>query len=79
MCTWFATTFSDEAQADVFEATPDAKVCGIFSPPTRSERVDGGYLVSGRWPYSSGSFAADWATLGIGLDVPEGGDPRHSR
>ena len=38
--------------------------------------MDGGYLVSGRWPYSSGSFAADWATLGIGLDVPEGGDPR---
>ena len=53
VCTWFATTFTDEAQADVFEATPGAKVCGIFSPPTRSERVEGGYLVSGRWPYSS--------------------------
>ena len=66
VCTWFATTFSDEAQEEVF-ATPGAKACGIFSPPTKSERVDGGYLVSGRWAYSSGSFAADWATLGIGL------------
>lgn len=76
VCTWFASTFSQQAQDDVFGANPDAKVCGIFTPGSKSERVDGGYLVSGRWPYSSGSFAADWATLGIGIDVPEGEDPR---
>ncbi|MCF7553643.1 acyl-CoA dehydrogenase family protein [Pseudonocardia sp. WMMC193] len=73
VCTWFSTTFSDEAQEDVF-GTPDAKACGIFSPPLTSERVEGGYLVSGRWAYSSGSFAATWATLGIGLEGE--GDPR---
>ncbi|ODU07165.1 MAG: oxidoreductase [Pseudonocardia sp. SCN 72-86] len=73
VCTWFSTTFSDEAQEDMF-GTPDAKACGIFSPPLKSERVDGGYLVSGRWAYSSGSFAATWATLGIGLAGE--GDPR---
>lgn len=72
VCTWFSTTFSDDAQKDVF-STPEAKACGIFSPPMKSERVEGGYVVSGRWAYSSGSFAASWATLGIGLD---NGDPR---
>jgi alkylation response protein AidB-like acyl-CoA dehydrogenase len=72
VCTWFATTFSDEAQQEMY-ATPDAKACGVFSPPLKSERVEGGYLVSGRWPYSSGWFAATWATLGIGV---EGDDPR---
>jgi alkylation response protein AidB-like acyl-CoA dehydrogenase len=71
-CTWFSTTFSDEAQQEMY-ATPDAKACGIFSPPLKSERVEGGYLVSGRWAYSSGWFAATWATLGIGV---EGDDPR---
>lgn len=76
VCTWFATTFSDTAQDEVFGANPEAKVCGIFSPPTKSQRVDGGYLVSGRWPYASGSFAANWATLGIGIEAPQGGDPR---
>jgi alkylation response protein AidB-like acyl-CoA dehydrogenase len=72
VCTWFSTTFSDEAQQEMF-STPEAKACGIFSPPLKSEKVDGGYLVSGRWAYSSGSFAATWATLGIGV---EGDDPR---
>ena len=76
VCTWFATTFSVEAQNDVFGTNPHAKVSGIFTPGSSMTRVDGGYLVSGRWPYSSGSFAADWAALGIAMDVPEGEDPR---
>ncbi|XPP27165.1 MAG: acyl-CoA dehydrogenase family protein [Leucobacter sp.] len=76
VCTWFATTYTAEAQEEVFGANPRAKVCGIFTPPSKMRRIEGGYMVSGRWPYASGSFAADWANLGIALDVPEGEDPR---
>ncbi|MCS5722935.1 acyl-CoA dehydrogenase family protein [Herbiconiux sp. CPCC 203407] len=76
VCTWFATTFSAEAQDEVFGTNPRSKVAGIFTPGSTMTRVDGGYLVSGRWPYSSGSFAADWAALGIAMAVPEGEDPR---
>lgn len=75
VCTWFATTFPDEAQDDVFGANPEAKVCGIFSPPTKCERVEGGYRISGRWAYSSGSFAADWATLGCALQSTDDQNP----
>jgi len=76
VCTWFATTFSQQAQEDVFGDNPNAHVSGIFTPGSKAERVPGGYLLSGEWPYSSGSFRADWATLGIALDVPDGQDPR---
>ncbi|HZZ47895.1 MAG TPA: acyl-CoA dehydrogenase family protein [Pseudonocardia sp.] len=76
VCSWFATTFSDEAQRDMWGGNPDARACGIFSPATKSERVEGGYLVSGRWGYASGSFAASWGTLGMQVDLPEGQDVR---
>ncbi|GAA4024886.1 acyl-CoA dehydrogenase family protein [Streptomyces plumbiresistens] len=68
VATGFAATFSEQAQEEVFGANPKAKVCGVFSPAGKAERVDGGYLVSGRWPYASGSFAADWASLGIPVE-----------
>ncbi|WP_409468947.1 acyl-CoA dehydrogenase family protein [Streptomyces sp. HC307] len=68
----YAATFSEQAQQEVFGANPRAKVGGVFTPGSTSERVDGGYLVSGRWPYSSASFVADWAILGLLL---EGDDP----
>lgn len=63
--TGFVSTFSDQAQEDVFGTNPAVRVSGTFQPSFDTRRVDGGYMVSGRWPYSSGSFAADWATLGI--------------
>jgi alkylation response protein AidB-like acyl-CoA dehydrogenase len=61
--TAFAATFSEQCQDDIFGKNPRAKVCGIFSPGDRTEPVEGGYRVSGRWPYASGSFTADWASL----------------
>lgn len=67
LATGFGSTWSEQAQEDIFGSNPRAKICGIFSPGDRSEPVEGGYRVSGRWPYGSGSFAADWASLTITL------------
>lgn len=72
--TAFASTFSDRAQEEIFGVDPRSLVSGTFQPTTKSRRVDGGYVVSGRWPYSSGSFAADWATLGILTEVSSPAD-----
>ncbi|MBS0420249.1 MAG: acyl-CoA dehydrogenase family protein [Proteobacteria bacterium] len=75
VCTWFATLFGEEAQADVFGKQRDARVCGIFTPPTRSERVAGGLRVTGEWGYASGSAHAQWATLGVTLGQNPDGSP----
>ncbi len=75
VCTWFATLFSDRAQQEVFGENPGTRVCGIFTLPAKSERVEGGYRVSGEWMYGSGSLHAQWATLGISLGTNSDGLP----
>ena len=68
LATGFSSTFSQQCQDDILGSNPRARICGIFSPGDRSERVQGGYRVSGSWPYASGSFAADWASVTITLE-----------
>lgn len=78
-CTWFCVTYGAQAQQDVWGANPDSTACGIFFPGmTRrhelgsGQKVEGGYLLSGRYPYASGNAVADWATLGMLVDGPNG-------
>ncbi|WP_349428816.1 acyl-CoA dehydrogenase family protein [Microbacterium sp. LWS13-1.2] len=74
--TWFGTTYGEQTQQEIWGDNPNARISAIFTPGSSMERVEGGYIVSGRWPWASGGFAANWACLGIALDVPEGEDPR---
>jgi 3-hydroxy-9,10-secoandrosta-1,3,5(10)-triene-9,17-dione monooxygenase len=65
VCAWFTGLFDERAQDDVFRATPDARVAGVFSPSTQVQRVEGGLVASGKWFWSSGCLHADWAMLGL--------------
>lgn len=64
VCAWFTGLFSEQAQAEVFGANPDARVAGVFNASPTTRRVDGGLVVSGKWYSSSGSLHADWAVVG---------------
>lgn len=57
--TMIATLTSDALQEGLFGNGP-ANVCGAYNPPGKAKKVDGGYIVNGSWPYSSGSRQADW-------------------
>ena len=50
-----------EAQEEVWGKTPDVLVSGILIPGIgKATRVEGGYRLSGRWPFVSGVEVADW-------------------
>lgn len=65
VCAWMTGLFPERAQNDVWGDTPDAKVSGVLAPTSEAVKVDGGFRVTGRWFYNSGSWHASWAVLGI--------------
>lgn len=64
--------FDGRAQQDVWGESPDSLVASGFLPAGKVARVDGGYRLSGRWPFSSGCDHADWAL--VRAFVPPAGD-----
>jgi len=58
---WLVASFPEQAQHDVWDANPDALVCGSYAPACQAEAADGGYLISGRWSFASGCECAQWS------------------
>jgi len=69
---WLAGLFSEQAQDDVFGADPAARVCGVISPTSTATKVSGGYRVSGKWFFASGSAHASWAIVAIPMPNESG-------
>ena len=67
---WQLAMFSLETQQEVWGDDPTTLVSSSYAPTGTIEVVEGGYRVSGRWNFSSGSEHARWAFLG-GI-VPNG-------
>lgn len=66
-----------EAAAKEVFATPGTLITGVFAPTATAERTDGGFRISGRWQWGSGSQNADWV-LG-GCMLKENGEPMLDR
>ena len=56
--------FPAQAQAEIWGASRDALIASSFVfPAAKARKVEGGYVVSGRWPFSSGVDPAEWNML----------------
>ena len=73
LCAWLTSLFPVAAQDEVFGADPDARVSGSLSPSATTRKVEGGWRVTGRWYYNSGSLHATWAVVGVPLTDGRGG------
>ncbi len=61
---WHLALFDQKAQEDVWGDDPTVRVSSSYAPMGAGTVVDGGYLVSGAWQWSSGCDHATWAFLG---------------
>jgi 3-hydroxy-9,10-secoandrosta-1,3,5(10)-triene-9,17-dione monooxygenase len=61
---WMLALYDERAQDEVWGKNPDALIAsGIAYPQGRGRKVDGGFVLSGFWNFSSGVDAADWNML----------------
>lgn len=61
---WMLGYWPEAAQDEVWQSAPRALIGSSFVfPPAQAEKTEGGYRLSGRWPFSSGIDASDWMML----------------
>ena len=72
VCEWLTGLFPDRAQQDVWGPNRDAWIAGSLAPNGIAVPVDGGWRVSGKWPWASGSMHAQWVACGIHMENERG-------
>lgn len=66
---WVVSLMDDRAQEDVWgtEGGLDSFISIVLATTSEAKPVDGGYRVTGKWGYGTGSLHATWSLLGIPL------------
>jgi 3-hydroxy-9,10-secoandrosta-1,3,5(10)-triene-9,17-dione monooxygenase len=72
---WQLALFPERAQEDVWADGATPLISSAYAPTGKVTAVDGGFLLSGEWPYSSGCDHGQWAFLGGIVPAAEGDDP----
>jgi len=71
---WIIAQYPEQAQIDVWGDNPNAVASSSLAPRAAAKKVDGGWRLSGKFPFSSGCDYAQWGILGVFLG--ELGDAR---
>jgi 3-hydroxy-9,10-secoandrosta-1,3,5(10)-triene-9,17-dione monooxygenase len=63
---WILAYYEPETQHEVWDQNPDVLIASsIALAAGRGKAVEGGYVVSGHWPFSSGVDNSDWNMLAV--------------
>ena len=71
--------FSGKAQAEVWGEDDTVLVSSSYQPVGKVEHAEGGFYLSGRWGFSSGSQHCDWVLLGALVPPSAPGGPPDMR
>lgn len=71
---WQLALFDDRAAQDVWGQDSSVLISSSYMPVGKVTRVDGGFRLSGRWGFSSGSKHCQWAFLGAMVPPEKEGD-----
>jgi 3-hydroxy-9,10-secoandrosta-1,3,5(10)-triene-9,17-dione monooxygenase len=73
---WILGYYDPRAQREVWEANPDALIASsIALAAGRGRKADGGFIVNGRWPFSSAVDNSDWNMLAVTIYDDNGKAP----
>lgn len=72
---WQLALFSDEAQQEMWGQDPQRMHSSSYNPTGKVRRVAGGYLVWGRWSFSSGCDHCQGVNVGALLRDPDAAGP----
>lgn len=76
----FYCSFLDPSVAKrLYGADPNVVTAGFVEPAGVARPVEGGYLVSGRWPFGSASYHSTWIASGCRVRSDNGDDPAEGR
>jgi 3-hydroxy-9,10-secoandrosta-1,3,5(10)-triene-9,17-dione monooxygenase len=73
---WILGYYDPTTQHEVWDANPDALIASsIALAAGRGRKADGGFVINGRWPFSSAVDNSDWNMLAVSIYGEDGKTP----
>ncbi|MBD0862559.1 hydroxylase [Gordonia sp. zg691] len=69
---WALAAFDDKAQNEIWGADNDMWMASPYAPMGVAVPVDGGYVLNGRWAFSSGTDHCGWVMIGAAVGDKDG-------
>jgi alkylation response protein AidB-like acyl-CoA dehydrogenase len=69
---WSATKFPKKLHDEVFAGPGMPRQCGSVALNGTIQKVEGGYVLNGRWPYCTGAWHSQWGGGGVWLLSEDG-------